>query len=154
MLGKIYDFLTRHSLIKPKTTLEKINIIKDKTFNPYSSLFYIESVVDNIDIYIKDLEFIINADIENTYPKFRMISSIDVVTIPIYKFFTRDEHIMEDYDMVLKEWLDKALKVLDLYETASKSIGLGYLYSNSNKIKPYVINIESIIDILYEEISK
>jgi hypothetical protein len=130
--------------------IEKIEILKTTKIEPYISLYTIDIFHRDIIDYINDLNFILEADLETSYPRFRQITPASVVTVDVGKFFTNENFLLEDVDAIFNMWLDLLIRFIRLYEIGIASLGKGYLYSNSNKLRPYIINIEHIVNTIYK----
>jgi len=150
MLNIIKNLVNKFKPDKKKTLKEKIEYLKTIDIDPYNKVFYITTFNNNIIDYIEDLEFILNSDLENTYPRFKKITPINIKQIYIMYFFSNNESFLTEPKLTFNKWLDLILDVIEIYEIAKSSIGKGYLYSNSLKIKPYILDIENIINTIYD----
>lgn len=146
MLNKIRYLLYKYNIIKPKTFIEKVNYILYMNIDIYSKLSYNKRRFINKDIIksMQFMEFVLQSDFKETY--IDELLKYEYYYVTLTEWFTEnDRMIINPYDTLYK-WLCLAVELKEKYEYGIKDKNTGKLYANSNKLKPYIINIEEIVE--------
>lgn len=152
MFKYIKKILYQKNIITPKTIYEKIDYLLMFDVSLYTDLYrskITSFVTDDILKYKNEIAYINNFDMYSKYIDVKQISPNLIKSLTFSKWCSDEGHILEDEILELKYWLIEARKLIENHETASRSVSLNILYSNSLKIRPYSINIKDIVEDIY-----
>ena len=152
MLNNIKKILYQYNILKPKTTIDKIDYLKLHNISLYDSEYrskIVSFVTKDIVEYNKELVDIIEFDLYGKYITVKKITPNIVRSMTFDKWCSEEGRLLSNEIEILNAWLTTSKQFLELYETASRSVSLNILYSNSMKIRPYASNVEDIVDELY-----
>lgn len=128
----------------------KINMLLDSDIDPYDQ--NIKSVF--IDVVSPDIYFSLNIitevnrlNLENNRVTLPTVTLDTVKQITFQKWYSRSGYIINS--SFIKLWLESCREFVIKYENNYKS-GDGYTSGNCLKIRPYYIEVTSIIDSLYK----
>jgi len=148
IISKIKLLLYQSGIYKPKTVEDKLSIILnlELDINKIKNL-NISVVTDSIIKYTEELNEIIEHDNINIFNRNVKIISPSIITnVTISEWFSLDNRIIDLDNKFLTDWLLSSIKIIKLYKLLSHDMKENTMYNNSMKIKPYIINIENIVD--------
>ena len=135
-------------------TIDKINCIKKKLdVKPYE-LEYMDLEIKTLEINITDYINTINdtlISIDNRNLNIKKITENNVSKITFGKWFTNSRmSIINDTDELWFEFLNKILLLNVFYNKYKNSLDKPIEHALSIKIRPYIINLEHIVNTIIE----
>lgn len=149
LLSKVKLLLYKYKLLKTNDLYSKLDYIKLSNFSIYNSDYkgvHLPFISKDIIKYIDELKYINNYNINISYIKVKAINNDTFSDISIMRWMTDDSKILKNDIAILKLWCEESEKIFRRYDIISKDPNNHVAYSNSIKIKPYIINIEYIVD--------
>jgi len=151
MWDKIKYIFYDNGYTKPTTLVDKIRYLIYLKKNPYD-LYNVSIKTIELDIvdYINVLNSFIGEDVNNEILTVKNITEESVYTKDIVVWATNNEHILEDIINYMELWLTASLDIVSLYTHTKTNVANVIAQRNSILLKPYIINIELIVDALLE----
>lgn len=139
------------TLFKPKldTLPKKIKFLKTKKFDIYKTILanreqlFIETTIED---YIDVMNKVITSNIAHERIEVKSISEHKIGRQPYSKWLSPNNYIVYDANERLHKWLNTAEEFYYIIDIGLNDRTSGIHYSNSRKLQPYIINIESIVD--------
>ncbi len=156
-MRKIINFimllLYRLKIFKMVTTLDRIKYISLCNISlyekPYCSAdIYVQE--KDIHAYLTELKNINAFDLESGYYNYKPISTDRVIKMPLFQWCSHDNKIIPNEKTIFKEFLLEAAIFIANNIKGSKNTNNHYAFSNSHKLKPYIINIDYIVKYIVE----
>ena len=153
MLRVVRIFLHRCGIKELTDTLDILEYIKRYNIDPYKTHneVVIEVVTDNIVDYTKELNKINNTDLLEEYVAVKRITPNIVKSLTLDHWFSDGVYMVGDTNIAYQEWLNEVTIIMTEFELMQANINTGKLNGNSIKIRPYIINIEKIVGIIFKE---
>jgi hypothetical protein len=150
-LFKIY--LHKYGIKELTDILDILEYIKKYKIDPYRAhnQVYIETVTGNIISYTKELKNINNTNLIENYVTVKPITMDSLVYISLDQWFTDGVHMVDDAQDAYLKWIDEVIIILTEYQLLLKNPHTGKISGNSIKIRPYIINIEKIVGIIFKQ---
>lgn len=153
MFKKIKFILYKYGYIKFNNILDKIDYLKTIDFNPYRKTdIRIPTLEKDIIAYINILYEIKETKLYEEYVVVKSITNDTLIYPHISNWFSNNNHMLTDTNHVYYNFLELAKEVYILNDLAQANVSNVYLQRNAIRIRPYITNIESIIDIILEEV--
>jgi len=147
MINTIKCALYKKGYAKPKELMDKIIYLKYLKIKPYNMrLVKIRTIELDIIDYINIMNMFIGINIYEKMLDVKPITEDTPITMSIHSWLTNNGHILDDIDRVLDDWLNTSLTLLSLFKQCDDNVGNITLQRNSILLRPYIINIESIVD--------
>ena len=139
------------TLFKPKldTLPKKIKFLKTKKFDIYKTILanreqlFIETTIED---YIDVMDKVITSNIAHERIEVKSISEHKIGRQPYSKWLSPNNYIVYDANERLHKWLNTAEEFYYIIDIGLNDRTSSIHYSNSRKLQPYIINIESIVD--------
>jgi hypothetical protein len=164
MLRNIF-YLILYS-ISNKSTINKIDYIINT--NKYKNIKNkkIVTVESNIVLYIDTIKNILYQNLLENNVFVKDITNNSIIEISLYKWLTYDNKILDNKDDYLLEWLKLSKQLLTKYNileeyltnndikytdgviTIEEELNTVPISYNIRRLKPYIINIENVVDTL------
>lgn len=152
ILEKIRLFLYNNELLLINTIERKVDYLKLSKINIYSDKYIFKSnlfLENNILIYIDVLKKILKRDFDKEYIYVKDITTDEFVIKDFGVWYSDNEYSL-DTNIELDIFLDLSLELITRYNKISSDFIDPVHYHNSSKIKPYIINIDLIINKLVD----
>jgi len=150
-LDKIITYISNLLNPKPKKhkyhkLLEIIDILLSKDIKPYKIKGDITTSIGNIELYIKSMNAVIDVNWKKDYIPISLYYNGLTYNLPFNRWYISNSNRLLD-STTLKEWLMVSKKLIKKYldNIDDKSIPND---TNTLKVNVYIINIESILDII------
>ena len=96
--------------------------------------------------YIMELEYIINSDIAKEAIYIKPITNDKLYEVTYLNWLSNDGYIEEDINGLLYRFISVCDKFYYIYLTGNKDTKNIVYYNNCRKLRPYITNIEEILD--------
>lgn len=141
-------FNKTNSEIKIEYLLENLDTLIKNINNIYN--IYIKTVSLNFTDHITEIDYILETDKTTTFLVIKKINSYTVIEMTLCDWLVDNEGYIVELDKpTLKELLTRYKKLTDWYYYNYNNNENSYCVTNSKKIKPYIIQVEAIVDIFY-----
>jgi len=153
MLRVVRIFLHRCGIKELTNTLDILEYIKRYKLDPYEihNEVVIDVVTNNIVDYTKELKDINNINLLEEYAIVKPITMNSVESLALDHWFSDGVYMVSDVNIAYREWLNEVTIIMTEFELMKANINTGKLNGNSIKIRPYIINIEKIVGIIFKE---
>lgn len=134
---------------RDKTLVEKIDYLLKVKLEPYNMKFITNRnyfLEKNINTYRGVIEHLLTLDYINTKVTIRPIVEGTHPYMTYGLWFSPNNEILDTTPNDIYLWLKTVRKYVILYESIYKDYNNHIAMINSIKIKPYIINIESIVE--------
>lgn len=149
MIKRLKCVLYEKGYMKPNEFIDKIVYLKYTKLNPYKLPAYrIKSIESDIIDYVNTLATFLEI---NTYTELlpvKVVTEDTVQNMNIHSWFTNNNHIIDDVDSTLDTWFDLIIEIHAIFIQCTNNVSNTVSQRNSILLRPYIINIESIIDVL------
>lgn len=149
IMAYLYELFTPLDKIRNKSLIEKIDFLLKVNIVPYNVNFITESnyfIENSIAYYTYVLEEINKLDYKKSKLSIRMIVGGTQPHLTYAKWFSPNNTVSETTIDDIKKWLIAAKKFVMLFESIANDYNNHIGIINSGKIKPYIINIEHIVE--------
>jgi hypothetical protein len=154
---KIKLFLYKIKLLKPDTLLKKLEVLKLANISLYDEPYryiLINSIETDITEYKDELVRINTSNLLSEYFNYKPRSSDNYITTQAYAWCSYDNKIIPNSKDIFLEWIIEAEIFIKTIETHSVDFNNNYGYTNSTKLRPYIINLDYIISSISNVILK
>lgn len=153
MFRQIRMHLYRFGIIELTDILDILEYIKRYNIDPYElhKRVSINTVTNNIVDYTNEIRKINKTNLIEEYVIVKPITMNNVIDVTLDKWFSDGTYMVKDTNLAYQEWLDEVTIIITENMLMSKNIHNGKLGGNSIKIRPYIINIEKIVGIIFKE---
>lgn len=104
-------------------------------------------IYKNINVYLDIADIFINHDYD-TYIKYDTYTYVKIKrSIYLKDFFTEDEYILREREVLLRELINKTMSLIDIYYLLKNNTDDRTNLFNSNILKQYIINVVDIVNI-------
>jgi hypothetical protein len=146
-INKILLLLYRFKILKIRTLLDRIKFLKLCNISlyekPYSSGTIYSQEKDLVD-YIELFKGINCFDLETGYYPYKPISTERVIKLQLYQWCSSSGKMLPNEREVFNTFLDVASVFVTSYEKGAKNNLNHFAFTNSHKLKPYIINLDYI----------
>jgi hypothetical protein len=146
--------LFRMGFYKINTFEEKIKFLLESKIDLYEAFFrskYGIFICKDIKEYIIDLDDIDKFELKDTYYPYKNITNDTLFNKTYNKWATDDGRFIDQVEE-FKLWLTLAKSVHNKLTIGAKLPTMNIYYNNSLKLKPYIINIENIVNHVFNYI--
>ena len=154
MFKKVKVFLYNNKITIPRTLNNKILYLITKRVNIYDLNIEKEIFLQekNINDSIVFLNSILIQDINNSYIV-QMTDNKTKYFTSIYRWGTNDNRYINNIEDIFITWLELTNKLNYYSLTGNKCKSICILYSNAIRFKSYLLNSETLIDLILDRIS-
>ncbi len=153
LINFVMLWLYRLKIFKMITTIDRIKYLLLCDISLYEKPYCSgEIYVQEKDIYeyLMELKSINSFDLENGYYNYKPISTDRVIKLPLFQWCSHNNKIIANERIILREFLLEANIFIANNDKGSKNTINHYAFSNSHKLKPYIINLDYIVKYIVE----
>jgi hypothetical protein len=141
------------NITKNTDTYIRIKYLLKKKINVYNnpkSRIHIECIETDIIAFTEAIKKINEFPIFDSYLEIKRITENSIKHKTMLEWCTKNRYLLTDESKYINNMLIEAEKLYNLYQYIQNKPTLDIAYSNSIKIKPYIINIIRLVDNLIE----